>query len=277
MSLIKDPSGSFYLDDNQFNINYIENSVKLKSDGGGAEYIAGEGIKISENTISIDNTKIPTITTMNGKFDEVEADITNINNEFYNYLSLDGGTMRADATITATDSFIITSTSGNSTCSFGLSAAGADVINTGNGITSSIRATDGGVEVKADTVTISITPEGMDLGGATLNHVGSISGNSMKIAVESEVDFNNHKITNLGVPTEANDAMNKATADATYATKAEIANFITNDRLPVIATMSVAGIMKQAKAVNDATDDAIKTINELLANLRKAGILYETR
>lgn len=53
--------------------------------------------------------------------------------------------------------------------------------------------------------------------------------------------------------------------------------FITNDKLPVIATMSVAGIVKQAEAVNDATDDAIKTINELLANLRKAGILYETR
>lgn len=91
------------------------------------------------------------------------------------------------------------------------------------------------------------------------------------------MDLNNHKITNLGAPTEANDAMNKATADATYATKAEITNFITNDKLPVIATMSVAGIVKQAEAVNDATDDAIKTINELLANLRKAGILYETR
>lgn len=278
MSLIKDPSGSFYLDDNQFNVNYIENSVKLKNDGGGgAEYMAGEGIKISENTISIDEAKIPTITTMNKKFSEVEADITNINNEFDNYLSLNGGTMRADATITATDSFIITSTSGNSTCSFGLSAAGADVLNTGNGITSSIRATDGGVEVKADTVTISITSDGMDLGGATLNHVGSISGNSMEIAVQSEVDFNNHKITNLGAPTEANDAMNKATADATYATKTEIANFITNDEFPAAATMSVAGIVKQAEAVNDATDDAIKTINELLANLRKAGILYETR
>ena len=263
MSLIKDPSGSFYLDDNQFNVNYIENSVKLKNDGGGgAEYMAGEGIKISENTISIDEAKIPTITTMNEKFSEVEADITNINNEFDNYLSLNGGTMRADATITATDSFIITSTSGNSTCSFGLSAAGADVLNTGNGITSSIRATDGGVEVKADTVTISITSDGMDLGGATLNHVGSISGNSMEIAVQSEVDFNNHKITNLGAP---------------YATKTEIANFITNDELPAAATMSVAGIVKQAEAVNDATDDAIKTINELLANLRKAGILYETR
>lgn len=57
----------------------------------------------------------------------------------------------------------------------------------------------------------------------------------------------------------------------------DLTNFITNDKLPVIATMSVAGIVKQAEAVNDATDDAIKTINELLANLRKAGILYETR
>ena len=67
-----------------------------------------------------------------------------------------------------------------------------------------------------------------------------------------------------------------ATANAN-SIETEIANFITNDKLPVIATMSVAGIVKQAEAVNDATDDAIKTINELLANLRKAGILYETR
>ena len=52
---------------------------------------------------------------------------------------------------------------------------------------------------------------------------------------------------------------------------------VDQEKIPIIATMSVAGIVKQAEAVNDATDDAIKTINELLANLRKAGILYETR
>ena len=156
MSLIKDPSGSFYLESDQFNVDYEENSIKFVGESGeGATYTAGEGITISGNTISVDQEKIPTNT--------------------------------------------------------------------------------------------------------------------------SDVDLNNHKITNLGAPTEANDAMNKATADATYATKAEITNFITNDKLPVIATMSVAGIVKQAEAVNDATDDAIKTINELLANLRKAGILYETR
>lgn len=192
-------------------------------------------------------------------------------------LSLDGGIMNADANIQATDEITITSTSGNNTCSLGVTASGAEIINTNDGVTSSVRATSGGIELKANDTTISLTSENIDLNGANLNHVGSISGNTTEIAVETDVDLNNHKITNLGVPTEANDAMNKATADATYATKAEIANFITNDKLPVIATMSVAGIVKQAEAVNDATDDAIKTINELLANLRKAGILYETR
>lgn len=106
-----------------------------------------------------------------------------------------------------------------------------------------------------------------------LNHVGSISGNITEIAVKTDVDLNNHKITNLGAPTEANDAMNKATADATYATKAEIANFITNDGFTTAATTSVAGIVKQAAAVTDASDNAVTTINELLVSLRNAGIL----
>lgn len=210
MSLIKDPSGSFYLESDQFNVDYEENSIKFVGESGeGATYTAGEGITISGNTISVDQEKIPTNTSMGEAISKC--------------LSLDGGIMNADANIQATDEIIITSTSGNNTCSLGVTASGAEIINTNDGVTSSVRATSGGIELKA------------------------------------------------------NDAMNKATADATYATKAEITNFITNDKLPVIATMSVAGIVKQAEAVNDATDDAIKTINELLANLRKAGILYETR
>ena len=264
MSLIKDPSGSFYLESDQFNVDYEENSIKFVGESGeGATYTAGEGITISGNTISVDQEKIPTNTSMGEAISKC--------------LSLYGGIMNADANIQATDEIIITSTSGNNTCSLGVTASGAEIINTNDGVTSSVRATSGGIELKANDTTISLTSENIDLNGANLNHVGSISGNTTEIAVETDVDLNNHKITNLGTPIKANDAMNKATADATYATKAEIANFITNDKLPVIATMSVAGIVKQAEAVNDATDDAIKTINELLANLRKAGILYETR
>lgn len=213
MSLIKDPSGSFYLESDQFNVDYEENSIKFVGESGeGATYTAGEGITISGNTISVDQEKIPTNTSMGEAISKC--------------LSLDGGIMNADANIQATD----------------------------------------------DT-TISLTSENIDLNGANLNHVGSISGNTTEIAVETDVDLNNHKITNLGAPTEANDAMNKATADTTYATKAEIANFITNDELPTAATTSVAGIVKQAAAVTDASDNAVTTINELLVSLRNAGIL----
>lgn len=172
-----------------------------------------------------------------------------------------------------TDEIIITSTSGNNTCSLGVTASGAEIINTNDGVTSSVRATSGGIELKANDTTISLTSENIDLNGANLNHVGSISGNTTEIAVETDVDLNNHKITNLGAPTEANDAMNKATADTTYATKAEIANFITNDKFPTAATTSVAGIVKQAAAVTDASDNAVTTINKLLVSLRNAGIL----
>ena len=45
MSLIKDPSGSFYLESDQFNVDYEENSIKFVGESGeGATYTAGEGI-----------------------------------------------------------------------------------------------------------------------------------------------------------------------------------------------------------------------------------------
>lgn len=152
--------------------------------GEGATYTAGEGITISGNTISVDQEKIPTNTSMGEAISKC--------------LSLDGGIMNADANIQATDEIIITSTSGNNTCSLGVTASGAEIINTNDGVTSSVRATSGGIELKANDTTISLTSENIDLNGANLNHVGSISGNTTEIAVETDVDLNNHKITNLG-------------------------------------------------------------------------------
>ena len=65
MSLIKDPSDSFYLESDQFNVDYEENSIKFVGESGeGTTYTAGEGITISGNTISVDQEKIPTNTSM---------------------------------------------------------------------------------------------------------------------------------------------------------------------------------------------------------------------
>lgn len=64
MSLVKDPSGSFYLESDQFNVDYEENSIKFVGESGeGTTYTAGEGITISGNTISVDQEKIPTAAT----------------------------------------------------------------------------------------------------------------------------------------------------------------------------------------------------------------------
>ena len=80
MSLVKDPSGSFYLESDQFNVDYEENSIKFVGESGeGTTYTAGEGITISGNTISVDQEKIPTNTSAAAVTDASDNAVTTIN------------------------------------------------------------------------------------------------------------------------------------------------------------------------------------------------------
>lgn len=194
------------------------------------------------------------------------------------YLPLSGGTMGADAVIEGTDSLEISLTSGTASSAFGVTPEGASIINNQNSaISSSVRAIQDAVEITADNTSITINGTGVNFGGAALANVSSIGGNSAEVAFENDMDMNNHSIINLANPVNPGDAMNKSTADSTYATKDEISNFITNDELPTLATTSVAGIVKQGAAVSDssgATDTSLETVvNNLLASLRAAGII----
>lgn len=198
------------------------------------------------------------------------------------YLTLDGGMMNPDAVISGEDSLEISLASGNKSAVIGLSAEGTTISNeTSDSPTASIRVIENVIEVKANDTTVTMNGSGVNLGGASVSGVTSITGqDSGEVTIETVLDMNNHKITNVANPEAGNDVMNKTTADTTYATKTEIADFITNDDLPVLATTSVAGIVKQGVVVSDssgATDTALEgTVNALLASLRAAGIIAST-
>lgn len=108
----------------------------------------------------------------------------------------------------------------------------------------------------------------VDFNGGSISKVNSIAGDNAGLAIESDTDFNNHKITGLADPTAPQDAMNKKVADATYALKSAI---------PTNATAAKAGVVKQGVKVTDASGvdvaGVITTINTLLESLRNAGII----
>lgn len=68
MALVKTPDGGWFVDDNEFIVNYQENSVKLKNPGGGG----GSGEEIPVPTAE-DEGKILAI--VNGKYTLVDIQV----------------------------------------------------------------------------------------------------------------------------------------------------------------------------------------------------------
>ena len=228
MANIKDPSGSFYLDSSEFNVDYAKNKISLV---GGT---AGES-----------------------------------------GLSLDGGTMNADAVINGTEELQITTTDTGESGTVGITPQGVTLVhNTNSAADSRIRAIENSVEIMANGTTVTLNGTGVNFGGGALSNIASIGASSSAIAFENDMDMNSHKITGLADPTGSTDAMTKNYADITYQAIADMSEYVRTDDL---ADTSTAGIVKQAAAVADstgATDTTLETkVNELLAALRTAGIL----
>ena len=161
-----------------------------------------------------------------------------------NFLPLAGGEMDTDAVIKGQNTL---------------------TLSTGN---NSIEVTPNKVEISIGTAKVGVFDQTIDLHETALINVNSVSGGSSGMAIETETDMNNHKITGLADPTAPQDAMNKKVADATYALRTAI---------PTTATTSKAGIVKQGASVADVSGvevaNAITTINALLASLRAAGVI----
>lgn len=228
MANIKDPSGSFYLDSSEFNVDYAKNKISLVGGTGGESG-----------------------------------------------LSLDGGTMNADAVINGTEELQITTTDTGESGTVGITPQGVTLVHNTNSVADSrIRAIENSVEIMANGTTVTLNGTGVNFGGGALSNIASIGASSSAIAFENDMDMNSHKITGLADPTGSTDAMTKNYADITYQAIADMSEYVRTDDL---ADTSTAGIVKQAAAVADssgATDTTLEAkVNELLAALRTAGIL----
>lgn len=182
------------------------------------------------------------------------------------FLSLDGGMMNPDAVISGDDTLEISLASGNKSAVIGLSAEGTTISNeTDDTPSSSIRVIENVIEVKANSTTVTVNGSGVNLGGASVSGVTSITGQGGgEVTIETDLDMNNHKVTNVAAPEANEDAANKQYVDG---------------KVPTAATTMAAGLVKQMTSIEDssgATDTALETkFNELLAALRVAGMLSE--
>ena len=179
-----------------------------------------------------------------------------------NSLSLDGGTMNADAVINGTEELQITTADSNESATVGVTSQGVTIVhNTNSDADASVRVIENTVEISANGTIVTINGSGVNLGDSVLTGVYSIGGNAVELAVETDIDMNNHRVKMVGNPVDSTDAVNLG-----YITGGNVA-----------ATTTQHGTILQGASVVEATgaDDIVAQFNALLVSLRNAGIIAD--
>ena len=179
------------------------------------------------------------------------------------YLSTQGGTLEANASITGEDEMTFEVPDSTESATVGITAQGVTIVhNTNSTANARIRVIENNVEIEADGAVVGFDPSGVDFGGGVLTNISSIGGASNgEIAFENTIDLNNHQAKNVADPTEAQDGATKNYVDSRTGN----------------ASTSTRGVVLQATGVTDATsaDDIITQFNALLASLRTSGVLQD--
>lgn len=129
------------------------------------------------------------------------------------YLPLTGGIMEADAIIEGTEELQITVGDDTTAGTVGVTSEGVTLTRTNNGASASVRVIDDAVEIDGGDTTITVNGTGINMGGTAITGLNSLSGNSAEIAIENQVDMNNHKITTMTDPSDPQDAATKNYVD----------------------------------------------------------------
>lgn len=188
-----------------------------------------------------------------------------------NYLSLSGGTMEADAVIQGTNDIEISVRDTTQSAVVGVTQSGVTIEhNTNSEADSSIRAIDNAIEIMANSTNITFNGTGVNFNGANVTGLASLTGqDSNEIAIETTLDMNNHNITNVNDPQNAQDVATK--------------NYVDTSK-PTNATTSVTGLVKQSLNVAEIPDVSssttaeivAQTVNDLIQQLIAAGIMSAT-
>ena len=179
------------------------------------------------------------------------------------YLSTQGGTLEANASITGEDEMTFEVPDSTESATVGITAQGVTIVhNTNSTANARIRVIENNVEIEADGTIVSFDPSGVDFGAGIITNISSIGGASNgEIAFENTIDLNNHQAKNVADPTEAQDGATKNYVDSRTGN----------------ASTSTRGVVLQAAGVTDATNanDIITQFNALLASLRTSGVLQD--
>ena len=219
------------------------------------------GLMVASDKVKLDGIPSPTVED-NDKFLMVSNGAYALNN-ITGDLSLDGGTMSADAIIEGSEQLQLNVPDSNESATVGVTPQGVTLVhNTNSAADARIRVIENNVEIEADGTIVSFDPSGVDFGAGIITNISSIGGASNgEIAFENTIDLNNHQAKNVADPTEAQDGATKNYVDSRTGN----------------ASTSTRGVVLQAAGVTDATsaDDIITQFNALLASLRTSGVLQD--
>ena len=281
MALIKTPDGGFYVNDDEFEVNYSTNSISLTGQGGGG--VAGvssfNGRTGAVTPVATDYPPnlIGAVNkagdTMSGDLNMGSNNITGASNIIANGSTTDGLRFESNG---ATARILCGGTTSASFSENAIDAyehrvvrVGAPINNTDAARKQDVDAVQTAVDTVGDTVNEII--DGTEVLPYLSEDGGTLSG---------PLNMGNNKITMGGTPTETTDVTNKGYVDGVVKVVSDEVDGIIAGTTPIsvpIATDAKVGGVLQAAGVTDATnaDDIITQFNALLASLRTSGVLQD--